>query len=186
METVPQRKLTAGEKALLRPIFINTLPYDDQFVARNDDQTGGPFNSFTPGFIPNMAISLWSLDYSTASSSDKWVFIHEMTHVWQAFHGDNNIINGIKIWASHSSYDDAYYYDLTDNSKFRSYNMEQQASIVADYWYVLNGVAPDYNTNRSAQGLNSYQPFINQLQTAGPPLFHDIKRNPDKEFGFRI
>src|ERR1700687_1319561 len=91
IKTVPQRKLTDGERKLLSQIFEITLADDDQVIARNDSRLGGPNNSITPGPVPNMAINIWSLDYSRAKAADKWIFIHEMTHVWQWYHGENNI-----------------------------------------------------------------------------------------------
>ena len=61
------RVLTTGEKQLLLPIFGATLDYDQQTVDRNDRDVGGEYNSFTPGYFPNMSRHLWSWDYSLAS-----------------------------------------------------------------------------------------------------------------------
>ena len=168
METVPQRSLTAGERALLMPIFGLTLPYDTQQVARNDDETGGKNNSFTAGYVPNMAKTIWRLDYSSASDDEKWDFIHEMTRVWQTVHDHHNILSGIKIWLTNSDYGGAYFYDLNDSNSFSYYNMEQQASIIPDYWYVSRALPPKYNNGRRTQ-LNDYRLFISQLLAAGPP-----------------
>jgi transposase len=55
-----------------------------------------------------------------------------------------------------------------DSSSFNSYNFEQQASIVADYWYVSNGKSPQYNTG-SRKSLRDYQPFMTQVRSSGPP-----------------
>src|SRR5262249_38633204 len=82
------RLLTPGEKDLLCPIFANTLNYDEQIIARNDGDVGGPDNSYTPGYLPNMAKSLWSWDYSLVhDDAVAAVFVHEMVHVWQSGHG---------------------------------------------------------------------------------------------------
>jgi hypothetical protein len=83
--TIP-RPLTGGEKTLLRSVFAGTLSYDDQYVGRNDGEVGGPWNSYTPGYLPNMAVRLWSWDYSRGSPVDAAVFVHEMVHVWQSGH----------------------------------------------------------------------------------------------------
>ena len=56
---------------MLRPIFGHTLDYDRQVVGRNDSHTGGKTNSFTPGYIPNMAPHLWSWDYSMAPTGGR-------------------------------------------------------------------------------------------------------------------
>ena len=44
---MPDRRLTSGEKALLRPIFGSIVPYDDQWIGRNDAEWGGRTNSIT-------------------------------------------------------------------------------------------------------------------------------------------
>src|SRR4051812_26077071 len=94
---MPSRQLTANEKSLLRPVFGTTLPYDDQYVDRNDAEYGGRTNSITLGIVPHMAISIWSLDYggSSVSDDDKGIFIHEMGHVWYWYHGGSNMRGGI-------------------------------------------------------------------------------------------
>ena len=81
---MPDRRLTSGEKALLRPIYGATLPYDDQWIGRNDAEWGGRTNSITLATVPRMAVTIWALDYSASSVSkdDKWIFVHEMGHVW--------------------------------------------------------------------------------------------------------
>jgi hypothetical protein len=27
---------------------------------------------------------------------DKWIFVHEMAHAWQLYHGNNNIVSAIQ------------------------------------------------------------------------------------------
>jgi len=96
------RLLTSGEKALLRPIFGPTLPYDGQQISKNYREWGGATNSITPGPIPWMAPTIWAEDYSASGvpEEDRGIFVHEMTHVWQWYHGENNILNAVKtgIW----------------------------------------------------------------------------------------
>jgi hypothetical protein len=72
MKTTPQRGITAGEKHLLVPIFLWTLPYDDLLVAGNDEGIGGRDNSITPGDVANMAVPIYSRDYSSAPPGDRW------------------------------------------------------------------------------------------------------------------
>jgi len=61
---------------------------------------------------------------------DKWVFIHELGHVWQHQHGQWVRLRGAFSWAA------KYTYDL-DKAKLTDYSLEQQASIIADYWILL-------------------------------------------------
>jgi hypothetical protein len=167
------RPLTTGEKTLLRSVFANTLSYDDQYVGRNDGEVGGPWNSYTPGYLPNMAVRLWSWDYSRESPIDAAVFVHEMTHVWQSGHGSHNAVRGIYLWLRYDhiwgDYDNSYHYDLDSSSSFDSFNMEQQAQIIQDYYRVLKGFAPEPGNNvGTRKSLSDYLPYVNQLQAAGP------------------
>ncbi len=56
--------------------------------------------------------------------------MHEMMHIWQYQRGMNVKIRGLVSWAVN------YKYDL-DRKMLSSYPMEQQASIVADYWLLI-------------------------------------------------
>jgi len=160
--------LTDGEKALLRPIFGTTLPYDDQYIATNDEKYGGENNSITLAIVPHMAVNKWALDYSSSSNLNTWTFIHEMTHVWYWYHGGSNMRSGIWTWVTHSNYGDAYFYDLSESASLKDYNFEAQCSIVADYWYVSRGLSPRHNNGRN-RTLAAYQPFIMQVQGSGAP-----------------
>jgi hypothetical protein len=108
-----------------------------------------------------------------------------MTHVWQSYHGNNNLTSAIGLWLHRDNYEDAYYYDLTKSKKFSTYNFEQQASIVADYWYVSVGRGPQYNIGTD-EGLAAYRPFVTQVQSAGVAWSGPGKRDPDKEIGHFI
>ncbi len=128
---MPIRKLTNGEKLFLQDVFgRTTLPYDDLEIARNDKEYGGRNNSITFAVVPHMAPTIWVLDYSVraVSDDDKWVFIHEMGHVWNWYHGGSNmrsaIWTGFKMWVTGNSYEDAYKYDLSESTNLRSYNIE--------------------------------------------------------------
>jgi hypothetical protein len=168
------RKLTLGEKKLLRSVFGPTLPYDAQEIDINYEQYGGSNNSITFAIVPHMAYSIWALDYSSSSVSDdaRRTFIHEMGHVWNWYHGGSNIRSfiwtGSKMVLTGRDYGDAYTYDLTESDRLGSYNFEEQASIIADYWYVSKGYPPKYNIG-TKKSVADYQPFILQVQTAGPP-----------------
>lgn len=61
---------------------------------------------------------------------DKYVFIHELGHVWQHQHGQWVRMRGAFSWAAE------YTYKL-DKEKLTDYSLELQASILADYWLLL-------------------------------------------------
>jgi hypothetical protein len=160
------RVLTDGEKRLLRPIFGDTLDYDRQTVDRNDDNTGGEYNSFTPGYFPNMSTHIWSFDYSLAPVTRAAVFVHEMVHVWQSGHGSHNILRGAYLWIKYNDYEDAYKYNLDSSASFSYFNMEQQAAIIEDYYLVSKGLTPDSNVG-TRKSVADYAPYVAQLKNAG-------------------
>jgi hypothetical protein len=162
------RYLTANEKALLKPIFGGTLPYNEIWVGQNSSKWGGRLNSITLGTVPNFALAIYNLDFSGTSYHHRAVFVHELTHVWQTYHGMSNIWCGIKLWMKYSDYNDSYAYDLADETLLTDFNMEQQASIVADYWLATQGQGPLHNKGTKT-GLRDYMPFILQLFLSGPP-----------------
>jgi len=162
------RSLTEGEKVILRVIFAQTFPYEELVVSRNDGNLGGKRNSITAGTIAMFAIHIWQPDFTAASDFFKWTFIHEMTHVWQTFHGNSNQWCAIKLWWKYDKYDDAYFYNLNDYESFSDFNMEQQAAITADYWFVLRGLSP--RKNKGPVDPAAYESLIAQLRASGPPM----------------
>jgi hypothetical protein len=167
---MPIRKLTSGEKTLLKSVFgATTLPYDDQDIDWNSAEWGGRTNSITMGIVPHMAVTIWTPDFTGAPDNAKYQLVHEMAHVWHWYHGGSNIRSFLWTGLTHlTSYASAYYYDLADNDDITDFNFEQQAAIIADYWYVTQGHPPQKN-NGTKKSLADYQPFINQIQSSGPP-----------------
>lgn len=183
---MPARFLTSGEMALLRPIFADTLPYNDQIIGDNSSEWGGYWNSITPHNIPRLAKPIWTYDFSRASFGDRWIFIHEMTHAWQWYHGGNNVLSAAGLWMRYGSdYDSAYDYNFDDGNSLFDFNFEQQACIVADYWYVSNGLVPQ-NAKGMRADLRTYFPYISQLRAAGPPRGNPWRyRDHDKDYELR-
>lgn len=99
-------------------------------------------------------------DFSTEQSNDKHWFMHEMVHVWQYQRGMAVAIKGLMSW--HADYQ----YDLTNDKILSDYRMEQQASIIADYWclktFDYNACYPLTNEKykgrlaRNQQGMRNY------------------------------
>ena len=167
---MPRRLLTKNEKIFLTDIFGLTLPYNSQLVDTNDSNWGGSTNSITPFDMPYMTKSVWSPDYSNSSVSnrDRGIFVHEMMHVWQYFHGVNKAVEMISITYKFLYYERAYDYTLRHSWNIRDYNMEAQASIVQDSYLISVGELPTKNVGPAPQ-LSDYFFKMFQVKSAGPP-----------------
>lgn len=136
----PNRPLTAGEVALLRPLFGDGIPYDrvrivhDSFPFQPADayiSIGG--HVYAPG-------SLYLDDFSAGSLYDRAIFVHELTHVWQHANGVDLLAHAIALLVKHEgAYGDAYRYRLVAGRDLADYGIEQQASILQDYFMTRTG-----------------------------------------------
>jgi len=85
-----------------------------------------------------------------------WHFIHENVHIWQHQHCDTQAPTLLYALA-HDIYNEyagqdapeerqhvPYFYRLTEDRDLSDYNREQQASLIADYFRILDGGYPIY------------------------------------------
>ncbi|MDE1153908.1 MAG: hypothetical protein PW788_15350 [Micavibrio sp.] len=130
------RPLTAGEIALARGVFGNAIDYATVTV------TPDKFMGFHPegtAMAPDGNLYMhgcYQPDYSALPVYEQSVFIHEMTHVWQF---QNKILQPVAEAVKLNlklkfDYAAAYPYTLDAKKDLLEYNMEQQASIVEDYF----------------------------------------------------
>lgn len=90
---------------------------------------------------------LYQPDFSSAAIDGQHTFIHEMAHVWQRQQG-----MWVRTRGLFSKLVD-YTYRLDGKKLLKEYGMEQQASIIADYWYLkrfgykawLSAIGPTVN-----------------------------------------
>ena len=128
------RPLTAGELALAsewfgaglnpRRLRILAIPvWNRAFVAG-------------PGLIVWPAVSA-RLDFSAPGTPlrSQAVFVHELTHVWQAQNGVSLILAKLKAGDSDAS----YAYDLSVSPEFAAMNIEQQAMVVEHAFLASRG-----------------------------------------------
>ena len=123
------RPLTPGEVTMITSIFQSSIKTTSVKI-RN-----GPI---LPGQDPNTAVTPWGEpyfpkgrfcdDFSIEPIHAQHWLMHEMAHVWQYELGMSVAIRG-----TISEFVD-YDYQLTKNKVLSDYGMEQQASIIADYW----------------------------------------------------
>jgi hypothetical protein len=166
----PNRPLTAGEIALLEPIFKDSIDYravriiNNSFPLQRDNVYMTPRGHvYAPG-------KLWQDDFSLAVDV-RGVFVHEMTHVWQFANGMDLIGQGVVEFTKyHGDYEKAYPYELDAARDLTEYGMEQQASIVEDYFLITNEHAePRRLTNRGLTGRQRdslYAAVLKQLVTS--------------------
>jgi hypothetical protein len=89
-------------------------------------------------------------------------------HVWQYYHG---VTKASALWLviRHlGDYELAYPYDLADSDDFLDFNIEQQASIVEDWWRVTKGMRTLNNTG-AIKTLYAYNRYVDQMRGAGLP-----------------
>lgn len=135
------RMLTPGERKILTDVFgtnidssiiwvrkESVLPFDLQF-----DNYG-----MTPLGDLYVRDALYSDDYSLEDKDDTHFFVHEMTHSFQYQHGMTVWLRGLASCVA------GYMYKLKPGKVLADYSMEQQASIVADYYYLKNFGEKDF------------------------------------------
>lgn len=129
--TSDKRLMTQDEIKLGRSVFGKTIRYGLVFIA--DDLGAGdrpwtePSNSF---FVLHLGPNAYA---STDTDRYKALLVHELTHVWQ---GQNGIFTTAYVANSawHQVFSGSAAYKYTPGKNWSEYNVEQQASIVED-WY---------------------------------------------------
>lgn len=91
-------------------------------------------------------------DFSTNLHDRAWM-IHELVHVWQHQTGVNVLLRGI--------FERRYRYALDRERSLAAYGIEQQASIVEDYFRMLSGLAPHRGDGAMAD-YRAVIPFLPQ------------------------
>lgn len=124
------RPLTDGEIILARSVFGDAIDYDAVRIVRG---RWWPLQPRGVAMAPNGNIyfpdgPLWSADYSAESLHLQGLFIHEMTHVWQAQKAGRWYL----ILMRHPFC--RYRYRLEPGRPFRRYGIEQQAEIVRHFF----------------------------------------------------
>ncbi|MHC5175694.1 type IV secretion protein Rhs [Serratia rhizosphaerae] len=129
------RPLTLGEIILARSIFGNSIIYNTVRVHCDSYLPFGLQASHT-AMAPNGELwfrqALYRPDFSAAPIHDQHIFIHELVHVWQYQLGMWVRSRGLFSWIAD------YTYRLDGKRLLKDYPMEQQASIIADYFYLKN------------------------------------------------
>jgi len=150
----PDRALTDGEIALLRPVFGDGIEYADVRVIDASFPLQPPGGYMTPRGRLYAPGPLWEPDFSTVDPDLRAIFVHEMTHVWQFANGMDLVVQGVVDYTrNRGNYRKSYAYELVAGRDLTEYGMEQQASIVEDYYRTaIEHDGPVQLTNRVSQG----------------------------------
>ena len=130
------RSLTEGEIALARSVFGDAIDY-----ARVGIVAGRwwPFQTRNIAMAPNGNIyfppdgPLWSEDFAAEPLHLQGLFIHEMTHVWQAQRGGRWYLPLMRHPFCR------YRYAIVPGRPFRHYGPEQQAEMVRHAFLLARG-----------------------------------------------
>lgn len=151
------RALKQAEIDLAWQVFRNTLPYKRILIGNKLGWFDCPWMEIVdaPGWGTGdfYYLHMGPIGYPDATASAlmthdndevRNAFIHELTHVWQAYHDKKwvftrSVANQICAMAD-GSYD-AYSYEL--GRDWNKYNVEQQAKLVED-WFKVDKMATGY------------------------------------------
>lgn len=121
-----ERRLTAGEAALVAGLFGDAV---DCARVRLIRRRWWPFHPRRFIMAPDGNLwfhpdgPLWRDDFAAESPTLQGLFIHEMTHVWQAQRGGRWFLPLMRHPFCH------YRYSIRPGKPFRRYGIEQQAEI---------------------------------------------------------
>jgi hypothetical protein len=140
------RSLSMDEINLAYDVFKNSLPSWERIVITDGL---GPLPTYNNPYTDNLTgvfrLNLGPEVYSDASDNTKYydgfgrcdaLFIHEMTHVWQYYHGYCVVLPS--LWANTLGAG----YEYLPGAPWGDYNVEQQAHIVED-WHLCGQSSTD-------------------------------------------
>jgi hypothetical protein len=148
------RPLTPGEIELSRSVFGDAIDYRRVRMIRRKwwpFQPRGVVMAPTGNIHFHPASSLWSDDFSMERLSLQGLFIHEMTHVWQAQTRGRFYL----VLMRHPFC--RYAYRLREGQPFDRYGLEQQAELVRHRFLADRGQAFASLPDRS------FLPFTNSV-----------------------
>jgi hypothetical protein len=137
MRPLRLRRLTDGERTMVAEVFGQALdPRPVRVLA-------APL--LKRAFVAMGPLVVWPVrsawaDFSLAPLADRAVFVHELTHVWQAQNGVNLLFAKLQC----GDHPQAYVYRLDPTTRFETLNIEQQAMAVEHAYLCRQGAAAPY------------------------------------------
>lgn len=146
------RPLTAGEIELARSMFGDAIDYGRVRLVRRKwwpFQPKGIVMAPTGNIHFHPASPLWSNDFSKERLSLQGLFIHEMTHVWQAQTRGKFYLPLMRHPFCR------YGYEMVEGRPFGRYGLEQQAEMVRHCFLAGCGKTAGPLTDRSFLPFNT-------------------------------
>ncbi|MGA2411035.1 MAG: hypothetical protein ABSG46_11690 [Candidatus Binataceae bacterium] len=138
------RSLAYKETEIAKSVFGDTVPYSQVYITDGLGVDGREYTFPRPFTSPRQYIIHAGDGYYGMSflPKDKQTLVHELTHVWQGEHS-HWAWSYVFSSAGHQALGSAYKYDPKNMKDWDSYNPEQQAQIVED-WYKDGADEDDY------------------------------------------
>ncbi len=176
------RGLTAGEKAMASKVFTGALAMNldtvkmtnEPFPYQDIEKLPGTQVAMTPMGVIHWPKDQFDLDFSKPTNKSyssaylRHTFMHELGHVWQNRRDHGNL--GVAVTAlfgqvtSRICRGSAYHYNIAqktimrEEKLFSMYGTEQQAEIIADYYFLkFEGTKPDAPNDTNAAYLHEYE-----------------------------
>lgn len=145
------RGLTPSEVGLARTVFGDALRYGDVRVH------GRKYVFFQPATVamtPNGELyfpcGCYRADFSATVGDAAWL-LHELTHAWQWQQG---------VWVKlRAPFSRNYHYGRPTAKPYARFNIEQQATLVEDWFRLNHGLAPAYGAGTPAE-YRAVIPFL--------------------------
>ena len=137
------RSLTPGERALTFEVFGAAVDCDRVRILTQP--------IWPRAFVAGPSMIVWPgravrADFADAPLSTQAVFVHELTHVWQAQAGVRLLRAKLRAGDSAAS----YAYDLDQEADFAALNIEQQAMVVEHAFLAARGASTPFSADRYA------------------------------------
>jgi len=146
------RRLTVGEQGLAREVFGERIAPGKVFVFA--------LPLWPRPFVAGSRLMVWPARSALEDFADPGtplslaaVFVHELTHVWQAQNGINLLIGKLKAGDRAAS----YAYDLGGAPDFSRLNIEQQAMVVQHAFTLRRGGRAPYDATAYASVLPDWR-----------------------------
>jgi hypothetical protein len=137
------RYLAFKEIEIAKSVFGDTVPYSKVYITDGLGLDGRPYTLPRPAtsreYIVHAGDGYYGMSFRP---EDKKTLVHELTHVWQGEHSHWSW-SYVFSSAGHQIAGSAYKYDPSNMKDWDSYNPEQQAQIVED-WYGAGADEEDY------------------------------------------